>query len=106
MGKDCKEPTRGGRLGQPYTRKASIGDQYMADAHTKDHDYHIIDPSPWPLTASFGALIMAFGGVGYEFNNTFSLVAGYRGTGVDYEDDNFEFDVIQHGPIFGGLFRF
>jgi cytochrome c oxidase subunit III len=37
----------------------------MADAHTKNHDYHIIDPSPWPLVASVGALIMAFGGVGY-----------------------------------------
>ncbi|AZN72800.1 cytochrome c oxidase subunit 3 [Georhizobium profundi] len=37
----------------------------MADAHTKNHDYHIIDPSPWPLVASIGALVMAFGGVGY-----------------------------------------
>ena len=24
----------------------------MADAHTKHHDYHIIDPSPWPLFGS------------------------------------------------------
>ena len=37
----------------------------MADAHTKNHDYHIIDPSPWPLVGSIGALLMAFGGVGY-----------------------------------------
>ncbi|MQU81852.1 cytochrome c oxidase subunit 3, partial [Sinorhizobium meliloti] len=37
----------------------------MAGAHQKQHDYHIIDPSPWPLLASIGAFVMAFGGVGY-----------------------------------------
>lgn len=37
----------------------------MADAHQKNHDYHIIDPSPWPLIGSIGALIMAFGGICY-----------------------------------------
>jgi len=37
----------------------------MADAQTKNHDYHIIDPSPWPLIGSIGALIMAVGGVAY-----------------------------------------
>ncbi|MGI9364264.1 MAG: cytochrome c oxidase subunit 3 [Rhizobiaceae bacterium] len=35
----------------------------MADAHTKNHDYHIIDPSPWPLIGSIGGLLMAIGGV-------------------------------------------
>ncbi|QND21217.1 cytochrome c oxidase subunit 3 [Rhizobium leguminosarum bv. viciae] len=37
----------------------------MADAHQKNHDYHIIDPSPWPIIASLGAFIMAIGGVCY-----------------------------------------
>jgi cytochrome c oxidase subunit III len=38
----------------------------MADAHAKpQHDYHIIDPSPWPFLASFGALVMALGGVAW-----------------------------------------
>ena len=37
----------------------------MADAHTKHHDYHIIDPSPWPLFGSIGALVMAIGGIGW-----------------------------------------
>jgi cytochrome c oxidase subunit III len=37
----------------------------MADAHTKHHDYHIIDPSPWPLIGSIGALLMAIGGIGW-----------------------------------------
>ncbi len=37
----------------------------MADGHKVNHDYHIIDPSPWPFIGSIGALIMAIGGVGY-----------------------------------------
>jgi hypothetical protein len=71
--------------------------------------------SPWYLTgwAMIGGFGVSsdidwdlFGGLGYQFNDTFSFVAGYRGTGVDYQDDNFQFDVIQHGPIMGGVFRF
>ena len=38
----------------------------MADAHAKpNHDYHIIDPSPWPFLGGVGALIMAIGGIGW-----------------------------------------
>ena len=37
----------------------------MADAHAKNHDYHILDPSPWPLIGAIGALIMAIGGIGW-----------------------------------------
>jgi len=36
----------------------------MADTHAK-HDYHIIDPSPWPFLASAGAFIMMIGLVGF-----------------------------------------
>jgi cytochrome c oxidase subunit III len=37
----------------------------MADAHSKNHDYHIVDPSPWPILGSFGALLMAIGGIAW-----------------------------------------
>jgi len=38
----------------------------MADGHAKpDHDYHIIDPSPWPFIGSVGAFVMAIGGVAW-----------------------------------------
>ncbi len=37
----------------------------MADAHAKHHDYHIIDPSPWPFLGSLGALVMAIGGIAW-----------------------------------------
>lgn len=34
-------------------------------ATTRSHPFHIIDPSPWPALGSFGALVMAWGGVDY-----------------------------------------
>ncbi len=34
----------------------------MAHGEVK-HDYHLVNPSPWPFTASVGALIMAIGAV-------------------------------------------
>ena len=36
----------------------------MADAHAKPHhDYHLVNPSPWPLVGSFFAVVMAIGGI-------------------------------------------
>lgn len=37
----------------------------MADAHQKNHDYHIIAPSPWPFVGSVGAFVLALGGIAY-----------------------------------------
>lgn len=45
-------------------------------------------------------------GVGYEFNDTISAVAGYRALGVDYSKGDFVFDVVQKGPILGLVGRF
>jgi cytochrome c oxidase subunit 3 len=33
----------------------------MADAHVKHHDYHLVNPSPWPIVCSTAAFIMAVG---------------------------------------------
>ncbi len=36
----------------------------MADGHAKpNHDYHLVDPSPWPLIGSIGAFAMAVGAI-------------------------------------------
>jgi cytochrome c oxidase subunit III len=32
-------------------------------AGTKNHDFHIVDPSPWPLVGSMAALMAAVGGI-------------------------------------------
>ena len=37
----------------------------MADTHAKHHDYHLVDPSPWPFIGSMGAFVTAIGGVAY-----------------------------------------
>ena len=31
----------------------------MADAHSKQHDYHLVNPSPWPLAGSIAAFVLA-----------------------------------------------
>jgi len=33
----------------------------MTDSHAKHHDYHLVDPSPWPLLASLSAFVLAVG---------------------------------------------
>jgi cytochrome c oxidase subunit 3 len=33
----------------------------MADSHVKHHDYHLVDPSPWPVLASVAAFVAAVG---------------------------------------------
>lgn len=43
--------------------KSYSGIADMAEAHQRKHDYHIIDPSPWPIIAAFGAFVITFGGV-------------------------------------------
>ncbi len=35
----------------------------MADAHAKHHDYHLVDPSPWPAVGAASAFVTAIGAV-------------------------------------------
>jgi hypothetical protein len=64
----------------------------------------------WAFVGGFGVssdfMWDAMASVGYEFNDTFSMTAGYRGLGVDYHDDGFVYDVVQSGPILGFVFKF
>jgi hypothetical protein len=48
----------------------------------------------------------AFGGVSFDINKTWSLKAGYRALGVDYENGGFKLDVTSHGPVVGIGIRF
>ena len=38
----------------------------------KKHDFHLVDPSPWPIYVSFATLVLAFGAV-YYFHYKSSL---------------------------------
>ncbi|WP_288587413.1 cytochrome c oxidase subunit 3, partial [uncultured Methylobacterium sp.] len=35
----------------------------MAEAHGKHHDYHLVNPSPWPLVGSMSGFVMTSGAV-------------------------------------------
>jgi len=35
----------------------------MAHDHVKHHDYHLLEPSPWPIVGSISALVMAIGAI-------------------------------------------
>lgn len=37
----------------------------MSDSHAQKHDYHLVDPSPWPIVCSVGAFFMALGAMMY-----------------------------------------
>ena len=37
----------------------------MAEAHAKHHDYHLVDPSPWPVTGSISVFAMAVGAIAW-----------------------------------------
>ena len=58
----------------------------MADAHAKQHDYHLVDPSPWPIVGSVSALVLAVGLISW-MHHIFAaapLVFGAGAIGVAY----------------------
>ena len=72
-----------------------------------DEDWSL---TAWGIIGGFGAssdfMWDLFGGVNYEVNDWFSLNAGYRGSGVDYENGGFVYDTVMHGPTLGLVFTF
>jgi opacity protein-like surface antigen len=64
----------------------------------------------WGMIGGFGVSSKfawdALGGLGYDVSDSVSLIAGYRGLGVDYRNDGFVFDVVMHGPILGLTWTF
>jgi hypothetical protein len=47
-----------------------------------------------------------FAGAGYNLNPKIALIFGYRALDVDYDKNNFVFDMNQRGPILGLGFKF
>lgn len=62
------------------------------------------------LLGGFGAgsdfMWDATANVGYRWTNSFSTTIGYRYLDVDYDEDDFLYDIAQHGPILGLSWRF
>jgi cytochrome c oxidase subunit 3 len=55
----------------------------MAEAHAKHHDYHLVDPSPWPIIGALSALAITAGGV-YWMRGGTSLIAIAGVIGIFY----------------------
>jgi cytochrome c oxidase subunit 3 len=75
----------------------------MADAHAKpQHDYHLVNPSPWPIVGSISVFILALGAIGWmhKMYAIAPLVFGIGVIGVLYTMASWWIDVIkeaQHG---------
>jgi cytochrome c oxidase subunit III len=47
----------------------------MADAHAKHHDYHLVNPSPWPAIGAASAFILAIGAVSWMHGGHWAIMA-------------------------------
>jgi cytochrome c oxidase subunit 3 len=47
----------------------------MADAHAKNHDYHLVNPSPWPAIGGAAAFILAVGAVNWMHGGNWAVMA-------------------------------
>ena len=49
-------------------------------AEKKKHDFHLVDPSPWPIYVSFATLVLAVGAVYYFHSKAlWLLLVGFGG---------------------------
>ena len=64
----------------------------------------------WGMVGGFGLasdfVWDAYGAIGFEVRDWLSIFAGFRGTGTDYQNGAFEWDVIEYGPVVGFDLRF
>jgi cytochrome c oxidase subunit 3 len=72
----------------------------MAEAHTKHHDYHLVDPSPWPFIGALAALAVTIGTVVWMHGGT-PLIAIAGAIGVIYVMISWWRDVINEAEHLG-----
>src|SRR6266508_4920390 len=79
------------------------GETAMATAHAKHHDYHLVDPSPWPVVGSISAFIMAVGAISW-MHHMFAaapVIFGAGTIGVLYTMASWWGDVIREAQYKG-----
>ncbi|MCA3554878.1 cytochrome c oxidase subunit 3 [Aestuariivirga sp.] len=69
----------------------------MADANAKNHDYHLVDPSPWPFVGSISAFVLAVGAVFWMHGDLSPAVMLLGFAGVLYTMFMWWRDVIMEG---------
>src|ERR1700678_4001061 len=75
----------------------------MATAQVKHHDYHLVDPSPWPIIGSISAFIMAVGAITWMHHLTSAapIIFGIGVIGVLYTMGSWWMDVIREAQYKG-----
>jgi len=75
----------------------------MATAQVKHHDYHLVDPSPWPVVGSISAFIMAVGAITWMHHMTAAapIIFGVGLIGVLYTMASWWADVIREAQYKG-----
>jgi cytochrome c oxidase subunit III len=75
----------------------------MATAQVKHHDYHLVDPSPWPIVGSISAFIMAVGAILWMHHMTAAapIIFGIGAIGVLYTMASWWTDVIREAQYKG-----
>ena len=75
----------------------------MATAQVKHHDYHLVDPSPWPIVGSVSAFIMAVGAITWMHHMTSAapIIFGIGVIGVLYTMAGWWMDVIREAQFKG-----
>src|SRR5258708_37233938 len=75
----------------------------MATAQVKHHDYHLVDPSPWPIVGAVSAFIMAVGAIAW-MHHIFAaapIIFGIGTIGVLYTLASWWADVIREAQYNG-----
>src|SRR5437764_2120628 len=75
----------------------------MATAQVKHHDYHLVDPSPWPIVGAVAAFIMAVGAITW-MHHMFAaapIIFGIGTIGVLYTMASWWADVIREAQYKG-----
>ncbi len=85
----------------------------MADTHSKAHDYHLVDPSPWPVIGAIGAFCMAVGLVLWMYESppwlfiigaaivAYTMFVWWRDVVREGEFEGFHTPVVQLGLRYG-----
>ena len=75
----------------------------MATAQVKHHDYHLVDPSPWPIVGAVSAFVMAVGAILWMHHLTVAapIIFGIGTVGVLYTMASWWADVIREAQYKG-----
>ena len=67
-------------------------------AATKHHDYHLVDPDPWPIIGAMGAFALFGGAVMWFHDNPYGKFVGIGGLLVATDQVRQRYASMRYGP--------